>query len=312
LGDRKKQARLDTVADQVKERFGTKSLRRGSSLGRGGQSASTFLITPSVLLQDHVDCIIVVGPPTISGKEIVVRKQSVPVNRLLARGLVILYEDRDILVVDKPAGLLTVGTDTDKSRTAYFILTDYVRKGSARSRNRVFIVHRLDKETSGILVFAKSGEAKLRLQGQWQETEKKYLAVVHGKCKRRSETITTYLAENKAHVVYSTSDAARGKLSHTAYRALKQTKDFALLEVDLLTGRKNQIRVHLAGIGHPIVGDKKYGKGGASYARLALHAGAISFKHPFSGKQLAFSAKVPGYFSKLVGGIHTNDSPPSP
>ena len=240
------------------------------------------------------------------------RKQSIPVNRLLARGLVILYEDRDILVVDKPPGLLTVGTDTDKSRTAYFILTDYVRKGCARSRNRVFIVHRLDRETSGVLVFAKSEEAKLRLQGQWQETEKKYLAVVHGKCKRRSETITTYLAENKAHVVYSTSDPARGKLSHTAYRVLRQTKDFALLEVDLLTGRKNQIRVHLAGIGHPIVGDKKYGKGDESHARLALHARAISFKHPFSGKQLIFSAKVPGYFSKLVGSIHNEDGPPSP
>ena len=140
------------------------------------------------------------------------RKQSIAVNRLLARGLVILYEDRDILVVDKPPGLLTVGTDTDKSRTAYFILTDYVRKGCARSRNRVFIVHRLDRETSGVLVFAKSEEAKLRLQGQWPETEKKYLAVVHGKCKRRSETITTYLAENKAHVVYSTVRSRKRKV----------------------------------------------------------------------------------------------------
>ncbi len=240
---------------------------------------------------------------------IAVRRKSIPVNRLLARGLVILYEDLDILVVDKPPGLLTVGTDTDKSRTAYFILTDYVRKGCARSRNRVFIVHRLDRETSGVLVFAKSEEAKLRLQRQWQETEKKYLAVVHGTCKRLSETITTYLAENKAHVVYSTSDPARGKLSRTAYRVLKQTKDFALLEVDLLTGRKNQIRVHLAGIGHPIVGDSKYGSVKESYAGLALHARSISFKHPFSGARLTFSAKVPGYFNKLVGSIAHDDNP---
>ena len=237
------------------------------------------------------------------GKGIVVRKKSAPVNRFWREGSCILYEDRDILVVDKPAGLLTVGTDKDKSRTAYFVLTDYVRKGSARSRNRVFIVHRLDRETSGVLIFAKSEEAKLRLQGQWPETEKKYLAVVHGKFKRRSETITTYLAENKAHVVYSTPDPARGKLSHTAYRVLKQTKDFALLEVDLLTGRKNQIRVHLAGIGHPIVGDRKYGKRDASHAHLALHAGTISFKHPFSGKHLAFSANMPRDFSKLVGDL---------
>jgi 23S rRNA pseudouridine1911/1915/1917 synthase len=211
-----------------------------------------------------------------------VRKPSQPGNKLLARGLVILYEDRDILVVDKPAGLLTIGTDSDKSHTAYFVLTNYVRKGCARSRNRVLIVHRLDRETSGVLVFAKSEEAKLRLQREWPATEKMYLAVVHGKCKRPSETITTYLAENKAHVVYSTSDPAKGKLSHTAYRLLKQTKDFALLEVDLLTGRKNQIRVHLAGIGHPIVGDKKYGNADA-FPRLALHARTISFQHPMSG-----------------------------
>ncbi len=229
------------------------------------------------------------------------RKPSIPKNRPLAKGLLILYEDRDILVVDKPPGLLTVGTDREKSRTAYFILTNYVRKGRPRSRDRIFIVHRLDRDASGILIFAKSEAAKLRLQGQWNETQKKYLAVVHGKCKITSQTISTYLAENKAQVVYSTSDTAKGKLSHTAYKVLRQTKDFALLEVDLLTGRKNQIRVHLAGIGHPIVGDKKYGKGGASHARLALHARSISFKHPTSGEPLTFVAKVPAYFTKLVG-----------
>ena len=102
----------------------------------------------------------------------------------------------------------------------------------------MFIVHRLDRETSGVLVFAKSEEAKLRLQGEWSETEKKYLAVVHGRCQKSAETITTYLAENKAHVVYSTSDPAKGKLSHTAYRVLKQTKDFALLEVDSADGQE--------------------------------------------------------------------------
>jgi tRNA pseudouridine32 synthase/23S rRNA pseudouridine746 synthase/23S rRNA pseudouridine1911/1915/1917 synthase len=159
---------------------------------------------------------------------------------------VILYEDEDILVVDKPAGLLTIGTDTDKEHTAYFILMDYVRKGQAKSRKRVWIVHRLDRETSGVLVFAKSEEAKRRLQDRWEETEKKYLAVVHGNLKKKSDTMTTYLAENKARVVYSTSDHAKGKLAHTAYRVLRETKDFTLLEVDLLTGRKHQIRVHRA------------------------------------------------------------------
>ena len=155
----------------------------------------------------------------------------------------------------------------------------------------------------------KSEEAKLCLQSQWKETQKKYLAVVHGKCERRSETITTYLAENKAYGVYSTSDTRKGKLSHTTYKVLKQTKDFALLEVDLLTGRKNQIRVHLAGIGHAVVGDQKYGKGNKAHTRLALHARSISFKHPFSGKQLTFETKVPVYFNQLVGSVDHKDSP---
>jgi len=216
-------------------------------------------------------------------------------------GLVILHEDRDIIVVDKPAGLLTISTEREKSRTAYFILTDYVRKGVAKSRNRVFIVHRLDRETSGILIFAKNEAAKLRLQSQWPDTKKRYLAVVHGRCEKRADTITTYLAENQAHGVYTTGDRHKGKLSRTAYKVLKQTKDYSLLEVDLLTGRKHQIRVHLAGIGHPVVGDQRYGKEHKRVQRLALHAHSISFKHPFSGEPLTFATKVPPFFTTLVG-----------
>jgi len=228
-------------------------------------------------------------------------RPSRPSTKPLPKGLVIIHEDSDILVVDKPPGLLTMGTETEKSRTAYFILTDYVRKGCAKSKKRIFIVHRLDRDTSGILVFAKSEEAKLRLQSQWEETKKKYLAVVHGKCEKSSETITTHLVENKAHRVYSTTDPTKGKLAHTAYKVLKETKDFALLEVDLLTGRKHQIRVHLADIGHPVVGDQKYGKENEAHRRLALHARSISFQHPFSGKWVFFETRVPGYFNKLVG-----------
>ncbi|HTM10213.1 MAG TPA: RluA family pseudouridine synthase [Verrucomicrobiae bacterium] len=226
-----------------------------------------------------------------------------PGGKLLPRGLSILYEDRDILVVDKPAGLLTIATDREKTRTAYYILTDYVRKGYSKSPNRIFIVHRLDRETSGILVFAKSIEAKLSLQNQWKTTEKRYLAVVHGACDREAGTITTLLAENKAHFVYSTSDSRIGKLSQTAYKVLKRAMGFSLLEVRLLTGRKHQIRVHLAGIGHAVVGDPKYGKEDGSHARMALHALSLSFQHPFSGKQVAFEAKVPAYFTRLVGGM---------
>jgi RluA family pseudouridine synthase len=221
-------------------------------------------------------------------------------NKHLPRDISILYEDSDILVAAKPAGLLTMGTDTDKSRTLYAILTDYVRKGQSKSANRIFIVHRLDRDTSGILIFAKNMEAKLQLQGRWEETEKRYIAVVHGRCEERERTITSYLAENKAHLVYSTADAAKGKLAQTAYRVLKDSKEFSLLEINLLTGRKHQIRVHLSEIGHPVVGDSKYGTGKGLYKRLALHAKSISFIHPSTGKRLTFETAFPEYFKKLV------------
>lgn len=236
------------------------------------------------------------------------QKRSTSNGRFLPHGLVILHEDRDVLVVDKPAGLLTMGTDSDKTRTAYFYLTDYVRKGHSKSRNRIFIVHRLDRETSGVVIFAMNAEAKFRLQDRWNETAKKYLAVVHGQCAKTSGTITTCLAENKAHIVYSTPDREKGKLSSTAYKVLKQTKDFALLELDLLTGRKHQIRVHLAGIGHAVVGDQKYGKADRKHARLALHARAISFTHPCTGQRLTFESQVPFYFTHLVGKVELKES----
>jgi tRNA pseudouridine32 synthase/23S rRNA pseudouridine746 synthase/23S rRNA pseudouridine1911/1915/1917 synthase len=228
-------------------------------------------------------------------------KKARPGSRHLPKDLSILYEDGDILVVSKPSGLLTMGTETDKTRTAYAMLTDYVRKGCAKSSKRIFIVHRLDRDTSGVLVFAKTVQAKARLQARWEETEKKYLAVVHGRCGKKEGMISTYLAENAAHVVYSTPNPSKGKLARTGYRVLRDTKEYSLLEVDLLTGRKHQIRVHLAGIGHPVVGDEKYGEGKKAFKRLALHARSLSFIHPVSGRRLAFETEFPEYFSKLLG-----------
>jgi len=221
----------------------------------------------------------------------------------LPRGLEILYEDRDILVVNKPAGLLTVGTETNKFKTASYILTDYVRKGALKSRNRIFTVHRLDQWTSGVLIFAKSGDVQLRLQAQWKDVEKQYIAVVHGHLAQKEGIITSYLSENKAFVVYSTTDGTKGKLARTAYKVLKETRRFSLLEINLLTGRKNQIRVHLADKGHAIVGDRKYGKTKDGYSRLALHSRLISFKHPTSREQMTFESKVPTYFNKLIENI---------
>ena len=228
--------------------------------------------------------------------------------KFLPQGLAVLYEDNDILVVDKPSGLLAVATEREKARTAHSILTDYIRKGCGRCRKHLYIVHRLDRDTSGTLIFAKSEEAKLRLQDRWKETRKKYLAVVHGRCETSSGTITSYLAEDKRYNVYTTSDSTKGKLSQTAYTVLRVTKRYSLLEVDLLTGRKNQIRVHLASIGHPIVGDTKYGKEDDPQLRMALHAWSITFKHPFSGRALSCTSEVPFFFSTLVGNVEQDST----
>ena len=219
------------------------------------------------------------------------------------KGIKIIYEDRDIIAIDKPPRLLTMASATEKEKTAYHILTDYVRKGCAKSPKRVFIVHRLDRDTSGIVIFAKTEAAKNCLQDQWDQTEKKYLAVVYGKLAKESDTITSYLAENAAHIVYSTQNKSIGKLSTTYYQVLKETKDFSLLEINLITGRKNQIRVHLAEIGHPVVGDTKYGPKNNMYKSMALHAHSISFLHPWNGKRMFLETRIPFFFTNLVGNL---------
>lgn len=194
-----------------------------------------------------------------------------------------------------------MATESEKFRTAYSIMMDYVQKGNYKSRNRVFIVHRLDRETSGVLVFAKTEAAKRSLQDTWETSEKKYLAVAHGKPEKAQGSFSSYLAENSVHVVYSTLDKTKGKLAQTDYRVLKQTKVFALLEVDLLTGRKNQIRVHFAEKGLPLVGDRKYGQKKDPNLRLALHSWSLKFEHPFTKQPMSIVAPIPSYFNNLVG-----------
>lgn len=216
-------------------------------------------------------------------------------------GLTLLHEDQHIIVVEKPGGVLTIGTGRDSTRTVHSILNDYVRKGNPRSPNRVYIVHRLDRDTSGILVLAKSEASKIFLQGNWADTEKHYLAVVHGLFACTSGTFSSYLAENSALNVYSTHDHSVGKLSHTAFTVLKSVRNLTLLDIHLLTGRKHQIRVHLSENGHPVVGDRKYGKQNDGHATLALHARSLSITHPVSGKRLLFETTIPETFTRLVG-----------
>jgi tRNA pseudouridine32 synthase/23S rRNA pseudouridine746 synthase/23S rRNA pseudouridine1911/1915/1917 synthase len=217
------------------------------------------------------------------------------------KGQIILYEDRDILVVDKAPGLLTMGTSREKVKTAYYALTDYVCKGNPKSRKRVYIVHRLDREVSGILVFARSAAAKKALQAQWASVEKHYLALVHGAPPDSEGTFSSYLLEHGVHNVHSTTNTKRGKLSHTAYKVLGQSQGVSLLDINLLTGRKHQIRVHLSENGLPIVGDMKYGAERSGARRLALHAKSLELEHPHSGKPCFFETRIPHLFSRILG-----------
>lgn len=216
------------------------------------------------------------------------------------KGLQILYEDQEIIVVNKSNGLLTIGTDKEKERTAHFVLNQYVKRGYAHSANRVYVVHRLDRDTSGVLVFAKSEKSKRFMQDEWQNFNKKYFAVVHGKLSDKEGEIESYLAENKIHRMYSVNNPKLGKYAKTAYKVVSESTNYSLLEVLLLTGRKNQIRVHLSEKGHPVVGDKTYGNIDKGYTKLALHSYSLSIIHPLTGENMTFEADIPPFFNSYV------------
>ena len=212
----------------------------------------------------------------------------------------ILYEDDHILVVNKKNGLLTMATDRERTKTAYYILSDYLKKQDRD--NRIFIVHRLDRETSGVLVFAKSIDIQHRFQYNWNDVvlERKYVAVVEGIPQKESGEVRSYLAENKAFQVYSTDKPGEGELAVTKYKVLRSGRDNTLMELELETGKKNQIRVHMSDIGHPIVGDRKYGAGQSPIGRLALHASKIRFIHPITGQEMVFDTGVPPIFEQAL------------
>ncbi len=206
----------------------------------------------------------------------------------------ILYDDRDIIVIDKNAGLLSVKANYETEKTAHQLLTNYIRKGSLRSKLELFAVHRLDRETSGVLIFAKSMEIREKFVAQWTNVEKKYLTLVYGNLKEKSGVIESYLAEDDDYKMRSVRNSREGKLARTKYKVIKESKKYSLLEINLLTGKKNQIRVHLSEKGYPVVGDIKYGK--SRKGRLALHAWSIKVKHPFNNEEITFETKIPEYF----------------
>lgn len=215
-------------------------------------------------------------------------------------GFEILHEDLDLIVVNKKPGTLTVAALWEKKDTVENELNNYIRKGNAKSKKCVYVVHRLDQYTSGILVFAKSEDVQYFLKDNWPKIVKHYYAIVHGKLEKKSGLIESYLQEDDDYFVHSTKDITQGKLARTEYAVVKETEHFSLLKINLLTGKKNQIRVHLSEAGHPIVGDLKYGEKNTRFKELMLHAFSISLLHPFKKEKVRFEAPVPAYFTKLI------------
>lgn len=219
----------------------------------------------------------------------------------LPAGLNVVFEDESILVIRKPVNLLTIATDTERDKTAFNLMTEYLRESSRSSKARLWIVHRLDRETSGLLVLAKSEETKNWLQENWERMEKRYLAVVEGTLPAASGTLTGYIDETQPHRVYALdhpSPTAREAKTH--YKVLGTAFGRSLVEVTLETGRRHQIRVQLAAAGCPIVGDEKYGAKTNPVKRIALHAMALKLLHPEDERELVFQSPLPQELTRLV------------
>ena len=216
------------------------------------------------------------------------------------KGIKVVYEDEYLIAVEKASGILSIATDKEREKTAYNIVKNYVK--SRNPLEKLFIVHRLDRETSGVMIFAKTEEIQQILQTNWQKMvlERTYVAVVEGKVEKNSDTIISYLKENSAFVTFSSDKEIEGsKKAVTHYTVLKRSKGFSLVEANIETGRKNQIRVHMQSLGHSVVGDKKYGATTNPLGRLGLHAKSIIFKHPKTGKILSFQTGIPAKFSGM-------------
>ncbi len=221
----------------------------------------------------------------------------VEIREKVAKNIDIIYEDKDIIVINKPSGLLTVATEKEKNKTTYHLVMEYLKKKN--KNNRIFIIHRLDKDTSGIIMFAKNERAKHLYQDNWNDIVKKrcYYAVIDGKMQNKEGTIKSYLKEN-GNMVYSVKDRS-GKLAITEYKVLKERKNISLLDINLKTGRKNQIRVHMKENKTPILGDLKYGEKSKLINRLALHAYKLELINPVTKKLLTFEVNMPNEFKIL-------------
>lgn len=214
----------------------------------------------------------------------------------------ILYEDTGLIAVDKPAGLLSMGNERERRRTAYRAVSDYVK--AREPGRRIFIVHRLDRDTSGVLVFAKDEKLKRALQDNWENVVKKrgYLAAVEGTLPRREGMVRSYLHETATHLVYSGPRGRQAKEAVTRYRMVAENRGYTLAAVEIDTGRKNQIRVHMQDLGCPIAGDRQYGAQTDPMGRLALHADVLVLTDPRTRKVLTLRAPLPITFRRLFPG----------
>ena len=208
----------------------------------------------------------------------------------------VLFEDQHIIVVDKPAGKPT--SSTDGSLSIQDIITEFLKKQS-KGKTRAHVVHRLDKEVSGVLLFAKTREAMETIKEKWEETEKHYFALVEGIPDKAEDTIKSWLIEDKSQKVHSSRETTNAKFSITNYKTIKQVNNNTLLDVQTETGRKNQIRVHLSDIGCPIVGDRKYGASTDYIRRIRLHAYSLSFPHPVREEMIIVKSPMPEGFLSL-------------
>lgn len=218
-----------------------------------------------------------------------------------SRLLKIVYEDAYLIVVEKSEGLLSVNTERQKERTVYTILSEYVRR--ANKRNRIYIVHRLDRDTSGLMMFAKDEKTQHTLRDNWHEIvfDRRYVALVHGEMERNAGTVHSWLTDRTLYVSSSPTDDG-GKESVTHYHTVKRGNGYSLIELNLETGRKNQIRVHMQDLNHPIVGDGRYGReeDANPLGRLALHAFKLCFYHPVTGEMMHFETPYPASFKALL------------
>ena len=211
--------------------------------------------------------------------------------------LKIIYEDKYLIVVFKPANILTISTETEKENTLFHEVSTYEKKKF--KGNKVFIVHRLDKETSGLIIFAKSPKVKNILQENWQNVKRIYIALLEGKLEGKGK-IESYLKETKTMLTYSTKNHKEGQYACTKYQALKSSNKYTLVEIEILTGRKNQIRVHMKDIKHPIVGDKKYGSKNNPINRLCLQATKLEFDHPITKEKIILELPIPNEYINLI------------